>query len=411
MREVFSHYGKVNKIDVKTPQKPPYFAFLEFDEPEAAAEAIEKQNKRTFADQTLRVEYSRGGVRDSKAVHFDDDRAEGKRYSRGGTDDNGTELGAGRRGPPHGAKRRPPVRTGGGGSAPRTNYRVKVRNLPSSTSWQDLKDHFKKLTENVIYSELEKSGTEFVGTVDLDSYEDMRRAVDRVHGSYFSGGADRQDTTRLDVRPEREDERPRPSSDRDRKPPRQGSRSRSRSRSRDRSYSYDDAPSERERSRGTSGGRRDRSRRPPPPDYERDKSDYEYDYGRSRARDYDYGDYDYSHRSGGPRRDYRREGSKDRTAPSERDREAERGRSRPREERGPSRERSRRREVERDAPQRGRPHVGPKRRSASRSQQHGDERGRSPPPYDDRSYDYKREREPYDDRSDRGPPRRGKSRG
>jgi RNA recognition motif-containing protein len=379
LQDVFSTYGKVSKLDVKQPERPPYYAFLEFEEPSAAAEAIKQQHKRTFGSSSLRVEYSKGTVRSSAAV----DPSERPKPSAKEPRPRDPDRVRSRERPADTSSREPNL---GGGRAPRTSYRVKVRNLPQSTSWQDLKDHFKRKTDNVIYSELDKSGSEIVGTVDLDSYEDMQRAIENVNDSYFKNPFD---ATRLDVRPAEDVGKGAPP------PEREYSRSRSKSSTPDR---------ERERARSPGApppreGGRSRSRPPPPVgEPHRDSREYydrepEYDdrsyYPKRRDREHDY-----------------RPPSRERPLPERYPR------SRPRApERGPSRERARSRSLRKErAAERSRP--PPRARSPNASPQRQDG-SRSPPPA------RREERDPpppergrsLQPRSDRGEPRGRANRG
>jgi arginine/serine-rich splicing factor 1/9 len=119
--------------------------------------------------------------------------------------------------------------------APNTGYRVIVKGLPRTASWQDLKDHFRQVARpaytNVLH---ERDGP--VGIVEFENGDDMDKAVRRLDDSEFKNIYDRC-FIRLIV------DRPGGGEDwggggRGRSPPRRGrarSRSRSRSRSRERS--------------------------------------------------------------------------------------------------------------------------------------------------------------------------------
>ncbi|PPD99988.1 hypothetical protein GOBAR_DD02969 [Gossypium barbadense] len=114
MREVedlFYKYGPIVDIDLKIPPRPLGYAFLskcilQFEDPRDAEDAIRGRDGYNFNGNRLRVELAHGRRRPSSV----------DRYS--------SYSGSSSRGPSR-----------------RSNYRVLVTGLPSSASWQDLKDH------------------------------------------------------------------------------------------------------------------------------------------------------------------------------------------------------------------------------------------------------------------------------
>lgn len=73
---------------------------------------------------------------------------------------------------------------GGGGRGPptkRSQYRVLVTGLPSSGSWQDLKDHMREAGD-VCFADTYKDGT---GVVEFLRHEDMKYAIKKLDDSRF----------------------------------------------------------------------------------------------------------------------------------------------------------------------------------------------------------------------------------
>nr|KAJ0207582.1 hypothetical protein LSAT_V11C500282250 [Lactuca sativa] len=108
IEDLFYKYGPIVEIDLKIPPRPPVFAFVEFEDPRDAEDAIRGRDGYKFDGQRLRVELAHGG-RSSSSID--------RHRSGGGSH---------------------------GGVSRRTDYRVYVTGLPSSASWQDLKDHMRR---------------------------------------------------------------------------------------------------------------------------------------------------------------------------------------------------------------------------------------------------------------------------
>jgi len=107
LADLFLRYGRILGIDIKTPRNPPAYAFVDYDDSRSAEDAVRERDGYDFAGERLRVEISRSG-------------------GRGGGGGGG---GRGRE------------RHGG----PPGDNSVIVTGLPKSASWQDLKDHFRKV--------------------------------------------------------------------------------------------------------------------------------------------------------------------------------------------------------------------------------------------------------------------------
>ncbi|KAJ4910224.1 Serine/arginine-rich-splicing factor SR34 [Raphanus sativus] len=207
--------------DLKIPPRPPGYAFVEFEDPRDAEDAIHGRDRYDFDGHCLRVELAHGGRRSSNDARGRDGRDRGGR-----------------------------------GPSRRSEYRVRVSGVPSSASWQDLKDHMRKGGE-VCFSQVYRDGRGTTGIVDYTSYEDMKYAIKKLDDTEF-----RNAFSRGYVRVREYDSR------RDSRSPSRGrSYSKSRSRSRSRSRSLKAKSSRRSPAKSTSRSPRSRSksRSPPPP--------------------------------------------------------------------------------------------------------------------------------------------------
>ncbi|KAG8001929.1 Serine/arginine-rich splicing factor 1 [Nibea albiflora] len=110
VEDVFYKYGTIRDIDLKNRRGGPPFAFIEFEDPRDADDAVYGRDGYDYDGYRLRVEFPRSG-----------------RGSRGGFGGIGGAP-RGRYGPP----------------SRRSEYRVIVSGLPQSGSWQDLKDHMRE---------------------------------------------------------------------------------------------------------------------------------------------------------------------------------------------------------------------------------------------------------------------------
>ncbi|CAG9126240.1 unnamed protein product [Plutella xylostella] len=149
IQDLFYKFGKVTFVDLKNRKGPP-FAFVEFEDPRDADDAVRARDGYDYDGYRLRVEFPRGG-------------GGGGRGGRGG----GGERFA------RGAGRGPPAR--------RSEYRVMVTGLPPSGSWQDLKDHMREAGD-VCFADTFKDGS---GVVEFLRHEDMKYAVKKLDDSRF----------------------------------------------------------------------------------------------------------------------------------------------------------------------------------------------------------------------------------
>ncbi|KAF4077680.1 hypothetical protein AMELA_G00210690 [Ameiurus melas] len=148
VEDVFYKYGAIRDIDLKNRRGGPPFAFVEFEDPRDAEDAVYGRDGYDYDGYRLRVEFPRSG--------------------RGG----GRGGGGGGAGAPRG-RYGPPSR--------RSEYRVIVSGLPPSGSWQDLKDHMREAGD-VCYADVFRDGT---GVVEFVRKEDMTYAVRKLDNTKF----------------------------------------------------------------------------------------------------------------------------------------------------------------------------------------------------------------------------------
>lgn len=143
IEDIFYKYGKIRYVDLKNRKGPP-FAFVEFDDPRDAEDAIDGRDGYNFDGYKLRVEFQKG--------------------SRGRNGPGGSDRNSNRNGPPR-----------------RTDYRCTITGIPASGSWQDLKDHMRE-AGNVSFADVYKDGT---GVVEFTQYEDMKWAIKNLDDTKF----------------------------------------------------------------------------------------------------------------------------------------------------------------------------------------------------------------------------------
>ncbi|PPS15448.1 hypothetical protein GOBAR_AA05123 [Gossypium barbadense] len=179
IEDLFYKYGHILDIELKLPSRPPGFCFVEFEDPLDAEDAIRGRDGYNFDGCRIRplfpkwililpmnqVELAHGG------------RGQSSRHDYGGGSSRG---GRGRFSVSH-----------------RSEFRVVVRGLPSSASWQDLKDHMRKAGD-VCFTEVHQDGDDFqiclamvfppvgaMGIVDYTNYDDMKYAIRKLDDSEF----------------------------------------------------------------------------------------------------------------------------------------------------------------------------------------------------------------------------------
>ncbi|KAI5658720.1 hypothetical protein M9H77_27513 [Catharanthus roseus] len=153
VEDLFYKYGPILDIDLKIPPRPPGYAFVEFEDPRDAEDAIRGRDGYDFDGHRLRVELAHGGRVSSSSSSYDRYNS----YSSGGSR---------------------------GGVSRRSDYRVLVTGLPSSASWQDLKDHMRRAGD-VCFSQVFRDRDGMRGIVDYTNYEDMKYAIRKLDDSLF----------------------------------------------------------------------------------------------------------------------------------------------------------------------------------------------------------------------------------
>jgi len=167
IEDLFYKYGKITFIDLKNQRGPP-FAFVEFEDPRDADDAVYAREGYDYDGYKLRVEFPRGSGPNSRGG------------GRGGMDRGRGGFGGPSRGGGGGGR----GGMGGGdrvGNPRRSDYRCLVSGLPPSGSWQDLKDHMREAGD-VCYTDVYKDGT---GVVEFMRYEDMTYAARKLDDSKF----------------------------------------------------------------------------------------------------------------------------------------------------------------------------------------------------------------------------------
>ncbi|KAK4378902.1 hypothetical protein RND71_000764 [Anisodus tanguticus] len=149
VEDLFYKYGPIVEIDLKVPPRPPGYAFVEFEDPRDADDAIRGRDGYDFDRHCLRVELAHGGRGSSS-------------YDRQSSYSSGSR----------------------GGLPRRSDYRALVSGLPSSASWQDLKDHMRRAGD-VCFSQVFRDRDGMRGIVDYTNYDDMKYAIKKLDDSLF----------------------------------------------------------------------------------------------------------------------------------------------------------------------------------------------------------------------------------
>ncbi|XP_047981688.1 serine/arginine-rich splicing factor SR30-like isoform X4 [Salvia hispanica] len=150
VEDIFYKYGRIVDIDLKMPPRPPGYAFVEFENSRDADDAIHGRDGYDFDGCRLRVELAHGGRGSSS-------------YDRHSSHNSGSSR---------------------GGASKHSDYRVLVTGLPSSASWQDLKDHMRRAGD-VCFSQVYRERDGMRGVVDYNNYDDMKYAIRKLDDSLF----------------------------------------------------------------------------------------------------------------------------------------------------------------------------------------------------------------------------------
>lgn len=152
VEDLFYKYGNIVEIDLKIPSRPPGYAFVEFEDRLDADDAIRGRDGYDFDGHRLRVELAHGGRGTSSH----------DRHSSGSH----------------------------GGVSRRSDFRVLVTGLPTSASWQDLKDHMRRAGD-VCFSQVYRDRDGVRGIVDYTNSDDMKYAIKKLDDSLFKNQVSR----------------------------------------------------------------------------------------------------------------------------------------------------------------------------------------------------------------------------
>jgi len=223
----FDKYGKVRGIDIHS-RFDPAFAFIEFEDSRDAEDAVYGEDGKRFDSNRIKVQFPRGTPKGASG---------GGRREGGGGGGGGYTRGRGG------------GRSGGGGQPiRRTDHRILVSGLPSSGSWQDLKDHMREAGE-VVYADVYKDGT---AVCEFKSYDDMKWALKNLDDTKFK--SHENETSYIRIKKDDPSGKSRGRT-RSRSPQRSRSKSRSRSPRKSRSQSRSKSPAGKSASRSRSRSR------------------------------------------------------------------------------------------------------------------------------------------------------------
>ncbi|PWZ30904.1 Serine/arginine-rich splicing factor SR30 [Zea mays] len=140
-------YGRILDIDLKIPPRPPGYAFVEFEDPRDADDAIYGRDGYNFDGYRLRVELAHGG------------RGQSYSYDRSSSYSSACR----------------------GGVSRRSDFR-------GWTCWKELittfQDHMRRAGD-VCFSDVYREAGETIGIVDYTNYDDMKYAIRKLDDSQF----------------------------------------------------------------------------------------------------------------------------------------------------------------------------------------------------------------------------------
>lgn len=243
----FKGYGKIKSINLK-----PGYGFVVFEDRRDAEDAVKDLDGGRMCGEKVDIQLAKGPGHKSKSSRRGDGRPVVRDSRRSGGDEDGERGGSrerndnrenrgrdrGSRGGRRSRSRSPPRR---GYSPPRDAFTLKITNLSTRCSWQDLKDYIRDQTKvEAAFCQAHKP-VDRTGTVSFDSKSDMETVVGKMDGFEINGRKIKcEDTSRSSS----------------------GGRSRDRRRSRSRSRSRSDRRSRSKKSRSRSRDTRKQSDEP-----------------------------------------------------------------------------------------------------------------------------------------------------
>ncbi|KAF0688581.1 Aste57867_19826 [Aphanomyces stellatus] len=153
LREKFEKFGKIVAISIKTPARPPAFAFIEYEDLRDAEDAVREMNGTELDGQQIRVEMTKRGPRGEDPRDADRERDRDRDRDRDGRRQHGT------------------------------SHRISISGLSSETSWQDLKDFLREAGE-VAHAEVDRRGH---GTASFQTADQMDRAIRKLDDLELKG--------------------------------------------------------------------------------------------------------------------------------------------------------------------------------------------------------------------------------
>ncbi|KAJ4802124.1 Serine/arginine-rich-splicing factor SR34 [Rhynchospora pubera] len=138
VEDLFYKYGSIVDIDLKIPPRPPAYAYVEFEDPRDAEDAIRGRDGYKFDGERSLVELA----------HFG--RGVPSSHDRPSSHSGGSRRGA----------------------------------VPRRSEYRDLKDHMHRAGD-VCFSDVYREGGGTVGIVDYTNYDDMKYAIKKLDDSEF----------------------------------------------------------------------------------------------------------------------------------------------------------------------------------------------------------------------------------
>ncbi|CAK4669156.1 hypothetical protein LEN26_006576 [Aphanomyces euteiches] len=145
IEEAFQRFGKI--VNVWIARNPPGFAFVDFEDPRDADDAIKDMDGKELLGERIRVQMARGGVR------------------RGGRDDRDRSY-----------------RDGSSDRHRSSGHKVRITGLPRNADWRDVKDFVRKAGD---VSFCDMDGDDAI--VELASKFDLENVIRKLDDTEFDG--------------------------------------------------------------------------------------------------------------------------------------------------------------------------------------------------------------------------------
>jgi len=196
LERLFGEYGKIREVMMKNG-----YAFLDFDDRRDAEDACYDLNGKEFLGDRMLVEHAKGAERGVGGRPLTEGGYRGSGGSGGGGF-RGRDRGYGNRGYHDRGSYNREDRFGNNGFSDsiairkqhardkygppiRTKWQVKIENLSSRVSWQDLKDYVRPFAE-VAFAEAHKDENG-VGILCLASKDDLNKVIHKMDGAELNG--------------------------------------------------------------------------------------------------------------------------------------------------------------------------------------------------------------------------------